>query len=252
MQVAILAGGVGVRIGSTDDNVPKPMVRVGIRPIIWHIMKHYEHFGFTDFILCLGHKGDVIRDYFLNYRSRSADAITKTLTGEVVSFPGVEDWRVLLAETGELTGTGGRLKRVQEYVHGHTFMATYGDSLSDVDISKLLEYHKEMGLVATMSVMHSSLRFGQAVVDDGKVISFTEKPKTTEWINGGFYVFDRKLFEFLDNDSQLEYGPLTRLAEEGELAAYQHTGAHRAMDTPRDVKALNDEWDTGHAEWKIW
>jgi glucose-1-phosphate cytidylyltransferase len=255
MQVVILAGGAGTRMGSTEDNVPKPMVKIGDRPILWHIMKHYEVYGHTDFILCMGYKGDAIRDYFMHYRSRVSDVLVETKTGNTLAVIGPkieEDWKVWLAETGQVTGTGGRLKRIQKYIEDEHFLVTYGDSLSDVPITNVIKHHLKMNLVATMSVMHSSQRFGKADVADGKVVSFVEKPQSTDWINGGFYVFRKDIFDWIGVDGPLEYGPLTELASQGQLAAYEHIGCHRAMDTPRDVKMLNEEWETGHAAWKTW
>ncbi len=254
MQVVILAGGEGTRMAGEEQNLPKPMIPIGGRPILWHIMKHYDTFGYRDFILCLGHKGNVIRDYFLNYMSRTSDVNVNTRTGQIDHFLIQEDWNVRLVETGEHTGTGGRIKRIEQYIVGsEDFLVTYGDSLSNVPINCVIRYHKKMGLVATMCVMHSSQRFGHAEVREGRVVKFVEKPRnTTDWINGGFYVFRREIFQWLKDDGALEYGPLSLLAERGLLAAYEHTGCHRAMDTLRDVKSLNEEWEAGNAEWKTW
>ena len=256
MQVVILVGGEGTRMAGEGQHLPKPMIAIGGRPILWHIMKHYDAFGYRDFILCLGHKGDVIRDYFLNYMSRIGDATINTRTGEVRASSDhvAEDWNVNLVETGEHTGTGGRIKRIERYIVGDSdFLVTYGDSLSDVPIDKVVAYHQSMRLTGTMCVMHSNQRFGHADVVNGRVTNFIEKPKnTTDWINGGFYVFQQNVFSYLEADGSLEYGPLGCLASKRQLAAYEHLGCHRAMDTPRDVKALNEEWEAGNAEWKIW
>lgn len=252
MKAVILAGGAGTRMGPTIDSIPKPMVRIGNRPILWHIMKHYEQYNINDFILCLGNRGDVVRDYFLNYKSRVSDSLIMYDTGTVEHAPISEEWSVRLAETGENTDTGGRLKRIERYVWDDIFLATYGDSLSDVPIDRVLQHHRKKGLIATMSVMHSSIRFGKAEVEDGKVVSFVEKPRSDDWINGGFYVFSREIFRYLKDDSSLEYEVMPKLAELGQLAAYEHSGCHRAMDTPRDVETLNKEWETGNAAWKTW
>lgn len=252
MKVVILAGGKGTRMGS--DDIPKPMIRIGNRPILWHVMKHYSTYGFTDFILCLGHKGDVIRDYFMNYLTYTRDVTIHINSGSVsMNWPhDVENWTVTLAETGENTNTGGRIYKVRHLIES-SFLATYGDSLSDVPIDNVLEHHERMGLIATMSVMHGAQRFGKAVIKDGKVIDFAEKPvNAVDWINGGFYVFDQRIFDYIDDNSTLEHEPLCALTEAGQLAAYGHSGCHRAVDTPRDVKMLNEEWETGHACWKTW
>lgn len=257
MKVVILAGGKGMRMGEDCcNNTPKPMIRIGGKPILWHIMKHYDVYDHKDFILCLGHRGDVIRDYFLDYKNKVGDVLVSTRSGAVVDRPVVpEDWFVRLAETGEETGTGGRIKRIEQYISGSggdNFLATYGDSLSNVPINAVVNHHKKMGLPATMCVMHSAQRFGVAEVQNGKVVRFEEKPKqASDWINGGFYVFSREVFKWLD-DGPLEYGPLGELARRGGLAGYEHLGCHRAMDTPRDVLALNEEWESGHAAWKTW
>lgn len=255
MRIVILAGGRGTRMGS--DELPKPMIKIGNRPILWHIMKHYSMHGFNNFVLCLGHNGDVIRNYFINYLTYTRDITIHINSGSIaMNRPAdIENWTVTLAETGEDTNTGGRIYRIRNFVSDGEdfFLATYGDSLSDVPVDKVIEHHKKMGLVATMCVMHGAQRFGKAIVQDGKVIDFAEKPvNVCDWINGGFYVFSKRIFDYLDNNCVLEKEPLCALTNAGQLAAYEHLGSHRAMDTPYDVKALNDEWETGHACWKTW
>ena len=258
MKVVILAGGFGTRLLEETTARPKPMVEIGGRPILWHIMKHYSVFGHHDFIICLGYKGDIIRDYFYNYRIMNTDAVVDLGSGSVTTLDARHDeasWKVLLAETGLGTGTGGRIKGVEKYIEDDIFLATYGDSLSDVPIDKVIEHHKKMGRVATMCVMHTSQRFGVVATDDGMVTKFEEKPEiNAEWINGGFYVFSRKVFDYLssDEDCLLEQEPLRQLVADGQLSAYEHEGCHRAMDSLRDMRALNEEWDSGQAPWKTW
>ena len=256
MKVVILAGGLGTRLAEETGVKPKPMVFVGNRPIIWHIMKHYAGYGFHDFIICLGYKGESIRDYFLNYNLMNTDFSVELGTGKATPVKTPHDeanWRVLLAETGLTTGTGGRIKRIAKYITGETFLATYGDSVSDVPINKAIAHHQHLGLTATMCVMHPGQRFGVVSVSEGRVSRFEEKPKTTaDWINGGFYVFNRRIFDYLDDHCVFEGEPLARLVADRQLAAYLHEGCHRAMDTIRDVQALNAEWETGQAPWKTW
>ncbi len=256
MNVAILAGGAGTRLREQTVSVPKPMVEIGGRPVLWHVMKGYARWGFEDFVLCLGYKGDVIRRYFLDYHRTNADIAVQLGSGHAETLQrghDEENWRVVLAETGPETGTGGRLKRIQRYIDGDTFLATYGDSLSDVPVPEVIAHHKRMGLVATMCVMQSTQRFGIVSHGDGRVTSFQEKPDAVrDWINGGYYVFSTKIFDYLDTESAFEGEPLKRLVADGQLAAYEHRGAHRAMDTQRDVDMLNAEWQGGSAPWKTW
>lgn len=256
MQAVILAGGAGTRLAEQTGAIPKPLVPIGSRPVLWHVMKGYGRHGVTDFIICAGYKGDLIRRYFLDYHYLGGDLAIELGSGQArVLSPGHDDasWRVVVAETGPATLTGGRLKRIERYVEGDTFLATYGDSLSDVAISDVIAHHRRMGRIATMCVMRSSQRFGVVEFDGGLVSHFEEKPRSAgDWINGGYYVFDRKVFDYLDLDSALEGEPLRRLVADGQLAAYEHRGSHRAMDTQRDVETLNAEWDSGAASWKTW
>ena len=256
MKVVILAGGFGTRMTEITASMPKPLVEIGGRPVLWHVMKGYARWGFHDFILCLGYKGEAIRRFFLEYNRTNADVAVELGTGRVEHLNGEHDeadWRVVLAETGLTTGTGGRLKRIERYIDDDLFLATYGDSLSDVSIPEVVSFHRRSGCVATMCVMQSTQRFGVVSFDGGRVTDFREKPHTTtEWINGGYYVFDRRIFDYLDADSAFEGTPLKRLVESGQLAAYEHRGCHRAMDTIRDVEMLNAEWAGGVAPWKTW
>lgn len=256
MNVVILAGGAGTRMTEMTAAVPKPLVEIGGRPVLWHVMKGYARWGFHDFVLCLGYKGDAIRRYFLDYHRMNTDVAVELGSGRVDSLDAGHDeadWRVVLAETGPTTGTGGRLKRIEQYIKGDTFLATYGDSLSDVPIRDVVDFHKRSGRIGTMCVMRSTQRFGVVSFEGGLVTSFREKPETAaEWINGGYYVFDRKIFDYLDADSAFEAAPLARLVDDGQLAAYEHRGCHRAMDTLRDVEMLNTEWAKGSAPWRTW
>lgn len=256
MQVVILAGGAGTRLAEHTATLPKPLVEIGGRPVLWHVMKGYARWGFHDYVLCLGYKGEAIRRYFLDYDRMNADLSVELGSGRVTAVGGRNeeaDWRVVLADTGPTTGTGGRLKRVEKYIDGDTFLATYGDSLSDVPVPEVVDFHRRSGRLATMCVMKSTQRFGVVSFEGGVVTSFREKPDTAaEWINGGYYVFNRKVFDYLDADSAFEAEPLARLVADGQLAAYEHRGCHRAMDTLRDVEMLNAEWNRGAAPWKTW
>ena len=256
MKVVILAGGFGTRLREVTRAMPKPMVEIGGHPILWHIMKHYSVFGFNDFIICLGYKGDMIRNYFLNYKWMNTDFKVELGTGNITAkdlLHNEKEWGVLLAETGLKTGTGGRIKRIQKHITNDTFLVTYGDSLSNVQIDRVIAHHNQMGLVATMCAMRSSQRFGVVKIDKGKVVKFEEKPKiSSEWINGGFYVFNRRIFDYLDDNCTFEQEPLTRLVADDQLAVYQHEGIHRAMDTLQDMQSLNAEWESGKAPWKTW
>ncbi len=256
MKVAILAGGLGTRLREETEFKPKPMVEIGGRPILWHIMKLYAHYGFTDFIICLGYKGDVIRDYFLNYRYRNSD-ITVTLGLSEVEVHGGHSecgWRVTLAETGDKTLTGGRIKRIAKYIQGETFMATYGDGVADIHIPSLLECHKRSGKLATVTAVRPSSRFGELSLEDGVVKTFEEKPQVQDsWINGGFFVFHPKVLDFLKSDEdRLESHLLPELATRKQLAVFQHRGFWQCMDNLREMELLNKMWQTGNAPWAAW
>ncbi len=257
MSVVILCGGRGTRLREETEFKPKPMVEIGGRPILWHIMKHYRHFGAREFVLCLGYKGNVIRDYFLNYRLHNSDFAVDFRTGDAYSLGGIcaEDWRVVLAETGDETLTGTRVKRALRYLQGDTFLATYGDGVSNVDLDGLLAHHRKCGRLATVTAVRPSSRFGELAVRDGLVTRFHEKPQVTEgWINGGFFVIERAALELVrpvDNVS-LEEAVLERLAVDGELAVYQHPGFWQSMDTYREMELLNAMWSSGRAPWQSW
>ncbi|HZT05928.1 MAG TPA: glucose-1-phosphate cytidylyltransferase [Chloroflexota bacterium] len=259
MKVVILCGGMGTRLREETEFMPKPMVTVGERPMLWHIMKIYSHYGFNEFVLCLGYKGDHIRRYFLEYDVLNCDVTVDLGTKEIIRHDRTHDehnWRVTLAETGQATMTGGRIQRALRYVDDDTFLATYGDGVADVNINALVAFHRSHGRLATVTAVQPSPRFGRIELDDTKqlVREFSEKPVGSEaWINGGFFVFDRRITRYLDGDScVLEQGPLVRLAEEGQLAVFRHRGYWQCVDTLRDLQALNDDWARGDAPWKIW
>lgn len=256
MKVVILAGGLGTRLREETEYKPKPMVEIGGRPILWHIMKMYAHFGFTQFVLCLGYKGDVIRDYFIDYELRNSD-VTLTLGSrsmEIHRQHGEQGWRVCLAETGGRTLTGGRVKRVAQYLDDEQFMVTYGDGLADIDLCDLVEHHRHHGKLGTVTAVRPLSRYGELSVSDGMVKVFREKPQVQEgWINGGFFVFDRRVLDLISGDEEsLEQGLLEKLVERGELGVYQHSGFWQCMDTYREMQLLNELWHSGKAPWARW
>jgi len=257
MKVVILCGGKGTRLREETEFRPKPMVEIGGRPILWHIMKLYAHYGFTDFVLCLGYRGSMIKQYFLNYESMVNDfSITVGKHEGQVQYHNAHEERsftVTLVETGLETLTGGRLKRVEPFIPDGTFLMTYGDGLADINISKLVDFHFSHGKVATVTAIRPTSRFGKLEIDpSGLVRQFSEKPLVDEWINGGFFVFNRGVFNYLGYDGALEERPLERLAEEGQLMAYNHDGFWYAMDTYREYLYLNELWNKQQAKWRIW
>lgn len=235
---------------------PKPMVEIGGKPILWHIMKLYSYYGFTDFVVCLGIKGNVIREYFLNYVAMNSDVRVSLGDGSVERFGAFHDearWRVLLAETGALTPTGGRIHRVGRYLEGPRFMATYGDGVANVHLGQLLAFHLAQGRLATVTGVRPAARFGELRADGDIVRQFREKPQLDEgWVNGGFFVFERGVLDRLHDDSVLEHEPLAGLASEGSLALYRHQGFWRPMDTQRERRELELEWASGEPGWKVW
>jgi glucose-1-phosphate cytidylyltransferase len=258
MKVVILCGGLGTRLREETEFRPKPLVDVGGRPILWHIMKLYAHYGFRDFILCLGYRGNMIKEYFLNYEAMNNDFTIRLGRKAQIQYNGdheEQDFWVTLAETGAESMTGGRLKRVQKYLAGEErFMLTYGDGVSDVDIGHLLEFHRSHGKIATVTTFRPVSRFGILDINAAhQVKNFIEKPKSDAWASAGFFVFENKVFRYLDGDETvLEREPLERLAEEGQLMAYNHEGFFYAMDTYREYQVLNDLWKSGEAPWKKW
>lgn len=257
MEVVILCGGKGTRLREETEYRPKPMVPIGERPIVWHIMKIYAQHGFKKFVLCLGYKGDVIKDYFLNYRQHASDVTLKFGKNTEVTYHDTcpEDWTITLADTGAETMTGGRVKRIEKYLTSDTFMLTYGDGVGDVDITKVLEFHRKHGKIATITGVRPAGRFGELLTHNGQVNDFKEKPQTTEGqINGGFFIFSRKLFNYLNDDPMLvlEFEPLRKLAAEGQLMCYSHDGFWQPMDTFREFELLNRLWNQDQAPWKTW
>jgi glucose-1-phosphate cytidylyltransferase len=257
MKVVILCGGKGTRLREETEFRPKPLVEVGQKPIVWHIMKLYAHYGFNQFVLCLGYKGSMFKEYFLNYEAMNNDFTISLGARQKLSYHGEhdeQDFHVTLADTGQETMTGGRVRRVQRHIDRDTFLVTYGDGLADVDVRALVNYHHQHGKLATVTTVCPSSRFGILDIDgEGKVTSFSEKPQTDGWINAGYFVFNRRVLSYLDGDECiLEREPLERLAREGELMAYRHQGFFYAMDTYREYKALNELWDRGEAPWRVW
>lgn len=254
MKVVILAGGLGTRLSEYTEMIPKPMVTIGGRPIIWHIMQTYAHFGYKDFYLALGYKAEIIKEYFLNYRSLNAD-FTVDLATDDVDFHQVDatDWHITLVNTGFQSNTGGRIKRMKSFIGNETFMLTYGDSVADINIDELLKFHKSHGKMVTVTGVRPSARFGELEMQEQKVISFREKPQTTQgWVNGGFFVCKPEMIDFIEDDlTILEKEPLEKIAEMGELMSYQHEGYWQCMDTKRDRDHLEKLWKSGSAPWSL-
>ncbi len=254
MKVVILCGGLGTRLSEETQIRPKPMVEIGGWAMLWHIMKIYERHGLSDFILALGYKGEMIKDYFLNYHARQSDLIVHLKSGQVdYTNPTAEDWRVTLVDTGARSQTGGRVLRLRPHLQASgTFMLTYGDGVSDVDLTALLAFHRSHGRLATVTAVRPTARFGDLRITDDRVSKFEEKPQAGEgWINGGFFVFEPEVFDFIADDATiLEKAPLEQLAQQGELMAYKHHGYWQSMDTLRDKQALEELWVNGKAPWK--
>ena len=255
MKVAILAGGLGTRLTEETEIRPKPMVEIGGRPILWHIMKHYAHYGFQEFFVALGYKGEYIKRYFLDYYTLNGSMTIDLASGEVQpQVKECENWKLHLLETGLQTNTGGRLKRLESYIGKETFMITYGDGVSNIDLQKLLEFHKSHGKWVTVSAVRPPARFGGLMLEGDLVANFTEKPQAGEgWINGGFLVMEPQVFKYLTNDSMgLEVELLEKLAIDGQLAAYRHYDFWQCMDTLRDKYNLETFWQNSNPPWKVW
>jgi glucose-1-phosphate cytidylyltransferase len=255
MKVVILAGGLGSRLSEETTVRPKPMVELGGKPILWHIMKIYSHFGLNDFVLCLGYKGYLIKEYFANYFLHMSDVTFDFRSNKTtVHQHNAEPWTVTLVETGEKTMTGGRLRRVRDHLPDETFCMTYGDGVSDVNIQELLAFHKERKTDATLTAVQPPGRFGVIDIEEYKIRGFQEKPQgEAGWINGGFFVLEPAVLDLIDEDSTIwERQPLETLAQTGQLSAYKHTGFWQPMDTLRDKLLLEELWDTGRAPWKVW
>jgi glucose-1-phosphate cytidylyltransferase len=255
MKAVILAGGLGTRISEETLLRPKPMVEIGGRPLLWHIMKTFSAYDIVDFIVCCGYKGYMIKEYFANYSLHVSD-ITIDLKRNAVTVhqSSAEPWRVTLVDTGEATMTGGRLRRVARYLDGDDFCFTYGDGLADVNITELIAFHNSQGTLATVTAVQPPGRFGQLVLDEHKITAFNEKPQGDgAWVNGGYFVLSPKVVDYIEGDQSVwEHDPVERLAREGNLSAYLHRGFWQPMDTLRDKMALEDMWARNAAPWKVW
>lgn len=252
MKVVILAGGRGTRLGQLTDERPKPMLEVGGRPLIWHIMRSYAQFGWGEFVAALGYRGQFIKSYFINYRSENGDLTVDLATGRTQFHQGVaEDWIVHLVDTGEETQTGGRLKRLAGHL-SDTFMMTYGDGLANIDLGALLAFHRAHGGLATVTGVRPPARFGHLTIDNGKAVNFNEKPQVAEgWINGGYFVLEPEVLGYIDADATMwEVEPLQALARDGQLGVFQHDGFWQCVDTPRELNYLESLWRSGQAPWK--
>ncbi|RMF98382.1 MAG: glucose-1-phosphate cytidylyltransferase [Gammaproteobacteria bacterium] len=255
MKVGILAGGFGTRLAEETELRPKPMVEIGGRPILWHIMMHYAHYGYRDFAIALGYKGEYIKRWFADFGALEGSVTVRTRTGEVINHDrSVPDWNVDLVETGLHTLTGGRIKRLKPWLGDGTFMLTWGDGVSDVDLDALLRFHRAHGRLATMTAVRPPARYGHLDFDGDRVLQFTEKPQTSEgWINGAFFVLEPGVFDYIDGDDTMwEHEPLERLAADGQLMAYRHTSFWQCMDTLREKHLLEKLWASGEAPWKTW
>ncbi|MDC0188462.1 glucose-1-phosphate cytidylyltransferase [bacterium] len=254
MKVIILAGGYGTRLSEFTETMPKPMVRIGGKPIIWHIMKTYAHFGHNNFYVALGYKAEVIKEFFLNYRTMNSDFSVDLGTGEV-SYNQLDDidWKVTLVDTGEDSMTGGRVKRMKPYINNETCLLTYGDGVSNIDLNQQIAFHKSHGKMVTVTAVHPSARFGELEIQGEQVTSFQEKPQTGQgWINGGYFIIEPEFFDLIKEDRTiLERDPLQRVAQMGELMAFRHNGFWQCLDTKRDHDYLEKLWHAGKTPWKL-
>jgi glucose-1-phosphate cytidylyltransferase len=253
MKVILLAGGFGSRLSEYTEAIPKPMVAVGGRPIVWHIMRTYAHFGHKDFYLALGYRAEIIKEYFLNYRSLNADFSVDLTTGRMTPHQtDAADWRVTLVNTGLESMTGGRVKRMQRFIGNETSMLTYGDGVADIDLERLLAFHRSHGKMVTVTAVHPGARFGELEITGDRVDSFQEKPQTKQgWVNGGYFVIEPGFFDLIAGDATiLEREPLEQAAKMGELMAFRHEGFWQCMDTKRDLDALENLWQSGQAPWR--
>ena len=255
MKVAILAGGLGTRLSEETTAKPKPMVEIGGKPMLWHIMNIYASHGFKEFVIALGYKGEIIKDYFLNFRFRARSLTVNLETGNVSIHEGVnENWVVHLLDTGQNTQTGGRIKQVAEFIGNEPFMVTYGDGVGNINITELVKFHKQQNKIATVTAVSPPARFGQMILNEQHVLEFQEKPLVGDgWINGGFFVLEPEVINYIpDYETIWERTPLERLVADGQLAAYTHKEFWHPMDTFRDVNVLNQMWDEGNPPWKVW
>lgn len=258
IPVVILCGGQGTRLREETERVPKPLVDIGGRPILWHIMKVYGHYGFSRFVLCLGYKSWDIKEYFLRYREHQTDFTIRLGDANqprLHNHLDVEDWEITCAETGLYAATGNRIWKIQNHIHSDTFMVTYGDGVGDVDVAALLAFHREQGRIGTVTGVHPTSRYGEMRVEQGQAVEFNEKPtRPAGLVSGGFFVFQKEFFHYLDDDPDLffEYEPLQKLARDGELSVFPHEGFWMGMDTYREYVELNQLWQSGKAPWKVW
>lgn len=256
MKVAILAGGAGTRLAEETEIKPKPMVEIGGKPILWHIMRHYYHYGFKNFVIAIGYKGEYIKKYFADYAALNGNLKISFKDGKVETEGGFRpDWTVEIVETGLQTLTGGRIKRLKPYVGNSTFMLTWGDGVSDVNLHDLLRFHRSHGKLATLTAVRPPARYGHLKIKDGGIVEeFSEKPQAAEgWINGAFFVLEPGIFDYIEGDNtQWEKEPLENLAKDGQLMAYMHTSYWQCMDTLRDKYLLEQQWNSGSPKWKIW
>ncbi|MGO9533746.1 MAG: glucose-1-phosphate cytidylyltransferase [Syntrophobacteraceae bacterium] len=254
MKVGILAGGLGTRLSEETVVKPKPMVEIGGKPLLWHIMRSFADYGFTEFVIALGYKGELIKDYFINYRKRTCNLTVRLSTGDLMVHNGhSEDWTIHLLDTGVKTQTGGRVKRISQYIGREPFLLTYGDGVSNVNMNKLVEFHRSQAKIATVTAVRPPARFGDLTFDGEMVSAFAEKPQTGEgWINGGFFVLEPEIVNYIDNDdTSFESTPMERLTRENLLVAYRHNDFWQCMDTLRDVHLLENMWAAGNAPWRV-
>lgn len=255
MKTVILAGGKGTRLSEETQRIPKPMVKIGDKPILWHIMKTYSHYGFNDFIICLGYKGYLIKEYFFNYLKHNSDFTVDLRSKKLnIHHANTEPWRVTLVDTGTNSLTGGRIKRVADYIGDKPFMVTYGDGVGNINIKELVEFHRKQGKIATLTAVRPTGRFGALGLEGDNVLQFSEKTDNADkWVNGGFFVLEPKVFDYLPGDGMpFEKDPLENLAKDGELNAYKHHGFWKPMDKLYDKTQLEELWNTGNAPWKVW
>jgi len=253
LKVVILAGGKGTRLREETAFMPKPLIEIGGKPILWHIMKIYSHFGYNDFIICLGYKGNKIKEYFLNYSKFISDFTLNLKSGNIKFHnKDIEDWNITFVNTGDETNTGGRIKLIEPYISENTFMATYGDGVANINITKLIDCHLKSNKIATLTGLHPLSKYGLLEIDEqGTVTYFKEKPPLKEWVSGGFFVFNKKIFDYLDYNSVLEKEPFEKLVKDKELNVYRHDGFWGSMDTYKDVEYLNYLWEK-EKKWKVW
>ena len=258
MKVVILAGGLGTRLMEETEARPKPMVEIGGKPILWHIMKIYENYGFNDFIICLGYKATLIKEYFYNYYLHNSDITIELSKNKIeVHHSNSESFKVTLIDTGLNTNTAGRIKKIRKHLNNETFMLTYGDGVTDLDFNKLIDFHKSQNKLATLTSIQEPGKFGNMIIDEnGQVVNFQEKPESEGiWINGGFFVLEPQIFDYLEGDMdsiQWEKGPLIQIANDGQLSAFKHNGFWKCMDALRDRIELEEMWNSGNAKWKTW